>query len=326
MPSPLLCPICNEPSAVVAKDVEGYKAGAFFDIMECGGCHASYSEPMDVDSDIYKDIYKHGRTISGYNRYHAYFREIKQKSSPLDFLASQEECYWFIANRLKQRGLSADTKILEVGSGLGYLTYALHQAGYSVSGVELSSVAVDEATKQFGALYRCQNALDLVADNVRYDCIIFTEVVEHLTQPIEFIENLKSLLAPGGEILVTTPNKSYQGFKEAVWATELPPVHLWWFSKKSFEHIAQQCGLDVTFFSFRDWNRAHFPKSAVKQTSRVISSPVMDSHGVPIHPKEAAIKSKKVSKKVKSFFRYFLNKDQFDVDDANIIGAIFKKA
>lgn len=40
----------------------------------------------------------------------------------------------------------------------------------------------------------------------RYDFILCTEVIEHTSRPERVVENLKTVLAPGGVLVVTMPN------------------------------------------------------------------------------------------------------------------------
>lgn len=263
--------------------------------------------------------------MPGYNRYHAYFRTVKNESSPLEFLAKQENCYWFIDDYLRTHVDKKRAKLLEVGSGLGYLTYSLDKAGYNVQGLELSSVAVAEATKQFGNLYRCKDALTLADNGEHFDVILLTEVIEHLMEPVTFLQKLGKLLNPGGCILVTTPNKDYAVNKLSTWATDLPPVHLWWFTKDGFRKMAESADLSVSFYSFRSWHKLNFPRKLLKSAKRANPAPNMKIDGTPIEPKRALLKPKSFTKRVKSVINYARYMNAIDIDDGAIIGAVLKR-
>ncbi len=319
------CGICQSPAKEMSRNFKGYKVGQFFNIFECQTCGSSFCDPLEVDPEIYKDIYQHGEVLAGYNRYHAYFRTVKYQKSPLEFLAKQEECYWFIEDYLRNNVDKQHSKLLEVGSGLGYLTYSLHRSGYNVQGVELSSVAVNKATEQFGKLYRCEDALKLVDDGERFDVILLTEVIEHLTQPTMFIQMLSNLLSPGGCILVTTPNKDYPLGKLLPWGTDLPPVHLWWFTKNAMRKMAEFAGLSVSFYRFRDWHKTNFPRKLLKQPKINNPKHIMNLDGSPIKPKRKSIKQKGVFKRLKNWLNYVRYKESVDLDEGVIIGAVFKK-
>jgi len=58
--------------------------------------------------------------------------------------------------------------------------------------------------------------LDEVEDN-SFDIILFTEIIEHLTfNPVNFWKQIYRVLAPGGRIIVTTPN--YYGMRSRAWS------------------------------------------------------------------------------------------------------------
>ena len=95
----------------------------------------------------------------------------------------------------------------------------------------------------------CEDAKSFfLRTNERPSFIILSEVIEHLTNPIFFISELLNYLRPGGSIIVTTPNKDVCSPKE-IWDTELPPVHLWWFTKKGLQAVGKKLMCQVAFAS-----------------------------------------------------------------------------
>ncbi|MDR7036757.1 SAM-dependent methyltransferase [Methylobacterium sp. BE186] len=185
--------------------------------------------------------------IPGYNRYAWYQSEIAKQARPLHWLSEQEPAYWFIRRELGK--LPKPASVLEIGSGLGYLSFALAREGYAATGIDISDQAVSRARALFGDLYARRDLFTLAADPDRYDAVILTEVIEHVTEPIAFLEAASALLKPGGPILMTTPNKSAAPLN-ACWKTENPPVHLWWFSETAIRQMARRAGLSVNFCDF----------------------------------------------------------------------------
>jgi len=66
-------------------------------------------------------------------------------------------------------------------------------------------------------------------------------------------EEIKEFLKENGKIIITTPNKSYFS-KKSIWRTDLPPIHLFWFSKRSFKKIAEICNLNYEFVDFSNYS------------------------------------------------------------------------
>ncbi len=170
-----------------------------FDIAACTHCRTSYILLDGYDTTpLYEAIYRHGAVLPGYARYFRYADEVTKNHQPLDWLANQELIYWAIRERLRNTARHAGAEIMEVGSGLGYLTYSLNQHGFSVVGMDISMSAVNRAKKAFGdSLFVCSDIAKFAAEShKRYNSIIMTEVIEHVPNPIDFIEDALALLVP----------------------------------------------------------------------------------------------------------------------------------
>jgi len=171
-----------------------------------------------------------------------YFNEIQSKkgTQAIDYLIHQEDTYEYIYQLLRSIDKYKKLRVLEVGSGLGYFTYALSQDGFNILGVDLSADAVKKSTKAFGNLYKSGYSKDL---GETFDIIISINVIQHVTSPVDFILDLKKLLKSEGKILLATYRK-YDEQDKSLWLTELPPIHLFWFTTKSLELIGKKTGLE----------------------------------------------------------------------------------
>jgi SAM-dependent methyltransferase len=245
-----------------------------------------------VDStDIYQLIYEKGHKISGYNRYWRYYNEIEQQKDPLRYLENVEPIYWGISMALKKFLIGKkDAKILEIGSGLGYLTYALRNAGFTNAyGLEIAQEAVERANKRFGPFYIQADLFQYAKEQTNnYDVIYLSEVIEHIEDSMGFIETSLSLLKDGGALIMTTPNKSFYP-DTAIWATDNPPVHCWWFSEESFKYIAECFDVAVSFIDYSEYYRNHEltminKKSYVNYVNKRF---IFDAHGELIRVKSA---------------------------------------
>jgi SAM-dependent methyltransferase len=245
-PTEIPCPLCGGSAGVLNPGHPGYQAGQTFAIAECDHCDVQFAWPLRPGEALYERIYRQAASLPGYSRYAWYAARVAGQARPLEWLAAQEEMYGFIAAELGRRGPDATGPVLEVGSGLGYLTLALHQAGYRVRGIELSAHAVEAARARFGNHYSVHDIsrADPAVDGA--EVVIMTEVLEHVTDPAALLASIARLLRPGGTALVTTPNKSAAP-RHAYWLTDNPPVHLWWFSETTLRLLAARAGLHVSF-------------------------------------------------------------------------------
>lgn len=106
------------------------------------------------------------------------------------------------------RGLGA-MRILDLGCGRGWI--ANLASGYGeCEGMEPVAMVIEAARRLFPLIkfYACE-AAELREDPAfrPYDLIINSEVIEHVPWPHKesFVKDMASLLAPGGQIILTTP-------------------------------------------------------------------------------------------------------------------------
>ena len=99
---------------------------------------------------------------------------------------------------------------LDVGCGAGLLAEPLARLGAQVTAVdaapELIEVARDHAAGQGLAIdYR---AVGVEAVEGQFDLVTSMEVIEHVADPQAFLNSLATRLAPGGLMILSTPNRT----------------------------------------------------------------------------------------------------------------------
>lgn len=99
-------------------------------------------------------------------------------------------------------------RLLDVGCGYGLLLDEARSRGYDVEGIELSSAAARYARARLGLRVLETSLEDPMLDGERYDAIAMVDVLEHVDDPVAALERVRSLLAPGGALLIATPDPS----------------------------------------------------------------------------------------------------------------------
>jgi len=105
--------------------------------------------------------------------------------------------------------VGAHKRVLDVGCDTGYLGETLNALGNQTDGFEVNEISAAEARKK---LRRVEvgdlEKLDLVDvfGRASYDAVVFGDVLEHLRDPLPVLRQARPLLAPGGSVLISTPN------------------------------------------------------------------------------------------------------------------------
>lgn len=279
------CPICAYTNPKASKRLEGYQEGLHYDVLFCPDCDTAFVDNRVANDHIYDLIYENAGQIGGYYRYQQFRHNVKTETNPLSYLASQEGVYWTVLKSIRDGKIRTTDQILEVGCGLGYLTYALRQEGYQATGVDISPEAIAHAEATYGPYYEAENIVGMSErTTARYDVIIMTELIEHLEDPFPFIEHVRRLLTPTGHILITTPNKSYLHKEQHTWQSDLPPVHFWWFSEQATHHIAQKLGMRAELIDFSEYNRQTGNYQIKLNDAVIIRRPTFGADGQVLHP------------------------------------------
>lgn len=280
------CPLCEGTASLVHAEWPGYQQPHTFKIYHCPSCNTSFSLPIIDTAATYNSIYKSGKSVPGYSRYWEYMQAVKNSKAPLDHLAGEEDIYWGVKKAIESLAAGAGSpKIIEIGSGLGYLTYSLNKAGYTTTGLDISETAVQQAVKTYGEYYICADLFAFAEANAgTFDIAVFTEVIEHVPGPLLFTEAILKLLKPGGYAVITTPNKSLYP-ADIVWQTENPPIHFWWFSEDSLRLIAEKNSARISFVSFREFYRTHYMSVDIQKCREAAPmKPVLNETGDLVAP------------------------------------------
>jgi SAM-dependent methyltransferase len=276
------CKICGAPAHLKHRGQPGYMAPATFDVYECGVCDASFVTPLAVDGRVYDTIYTHAERLLGYGRYAFYARRVARSKTPLRYLAAQEDTYYPIADLLGPARATQRRRVLEVGTGLGYLTYALVRAGWDAVGLDISTESIGRARARYGDHYVAGDLATFAREHAgEFDAVIATEVIEHVPDPVAMLRDLKAALAPGGRAILTTPNKTFYP-AGVVWETEAPPVHLWWLSESSMRFLGSRAELETRVFDYRALNARDTTLGRPVPNGRVTRKHMMDADGRPL--------------------------------------------
>ncbi len=161
-------------------------------------------------------------------------------------------------------------RLLEIGSGLGMLSYTLYSRGWDTVSLELSKPAAEWARKVFKLPVDTSLIEDyrLGGDQFKFNCVVMVEVIEHFYNIQHALKSIKKILKRGGMLFGTTPNIDSEHWKISKQDIYDPTDHIVLFNKESLKKILEDNGfkdVDVKFFGGGSKNDSNLMYSAIRK-------------------------------------------------------------
>jgi 2-polyprenyl-3-methyl-5-hydroxy-6-metoxy-1,4-benzoquinol methylase len=134
-------------------------------------------------------------------------------------------------------------RLLDIGCGDGTMLEQAMSLGWSAEGVDFDSKAVDNArNKGLEVHLGAVEELNLPDDS--FDLILMSHLIEHVHDPIGLLRECRRLLAPGGKLIVATPNAESLGHAKfgANWLLLHAPRHLYLFNSANLAVMTRKAG------------------------------------------------------------------------------------
>jgi 2-polyprenyl-6-hydroxyphenyl methylase/3-demethylubiquinone-9 3-methyltransferase len=120
----------------------------------------------------------------------------------------------------------AASRVLDVGCGGGILAESMARAGANVLGIDLAPAVLEVAELHalegnVAVSYRAVSAEQLARERPgAFDQVTCMEMLEHVPDPAASIAALATLVAPGGNLVVSTLNRTIRAFFVAILGAE----------------------------------------------------------------------------------------------------------
>ena len=99
--------------------------------------------------------------------------------------------------------------VLDVGCGEGIITKYASSKAKKVLALDTSPNAIDVArdfSSSFNIEYCVGDIFTIHFTDNTFDCVIFTEIIEHLSDPVRHLKEIHRILKPNGYLIISTPN------------------------------------------------------------------------------------------------------------------------
>lgn len=222
--------------------VRGSDARLPFDLHRCSACGLVQQYPRWSAAKI-GSLYRKDYYVFAESEEARWARSIQQYVVHLAGFEKE-----MIQKGRQSRGL----RLLDVGCALGHLGVLAKQRGWRVTGIDLSADAVSQAAVRFGLDVRAGSLASHAATLLPFDVILLGDVLEHVPDPVRFLNDVRKVLAPCGTLCIDTPNWGgfWRRWGGANWLG-LNSFHINLFDADSLNRLLTDCG-------FRDIHAASY--------------------------------------------------------------------
>ena len=137
-------------------------------------------------------------------------------------------------------------RLIDIGSGLGHFLNMAKNDGWEVSGVEPQQSAANYCFENFGIRPFSGTIESLDLKKKSFDVLTLWDVLEHVYDPLTFLNKCINLLAPGGILVIALPNAS--GWPAKIFKNRWRYVmftHLSYFTRPYIKRILQEYCMTV---------------------------------------------------------------------------------
>lgn len=211
----------------------------FTDVVKCNKCGFIYTNPTITGADRLEKLH-----YSSPDTYDA-----TKEQDPLQMFTKR-------IGILKKH--KASGKVLDIGAGKGEFMVAAKNSGYDTYGIEPSKGLCEYANEK-NQLNVINGFLEDVSNPEKeYDLVTMNHVFEHIENPHETLELIKSFLKPDGMLFIEVPNTDsfflklidfYYKIKRLNWSSRLsplhPPFHKYGYNKAALTYILKEHNYNV---------------------------------------------------------------------------------
>ena len=182
--------------------------------------------------------------------------------------ALEESHWWFrarrhcILNLLHRQKLPPNAAILDIGCSGGALLSQLHQHGFTnTTGIDLSPAAITRCQTRGLTNVHAMDAQSPALPPNHFDCLIASDILEHLPQPDLALYQWQQLLRPGGILLVFVPAFNF------LWSDhDLANHHFRRYTHSSLRNQIHNANFKILRTGY--WNCTLFPAIALARLAQ----------------------------------------------------------
>ena len=223
------CPVCGSDQRQFP-----FRLHPPYSVARCTACGFHYLYPRLIESAI-QEAYRESSYYEGGACGYADASYTAQESA-------LRTTFKRLLHNLAGRGLTSGD-LLEIGCGYGYLLDEARPFFDRRVGTEFSAQGAEIARKTGADVF--VGGIEQVSLERKFDCVITTQVIEHVYEPLTFVRQLANHTKPGGHIVIATPDIG-GALRKAMgrrWPSFKAPEHVLYFDFWTLSALMHQAGL-----------------------------------------------------------------------------------
>jgi 2-polyprenyl-3-methyl-5-hydroxy-6-metoxy-1,4-benzoquinol methylase len=138
-------------------------------------------------------------------------------------------------------------RLLDLGCGPGTFSVAARARGWTTVGLDINATSIAHCrARGLDVIAGAFPHPDLVGQT--FDVVAMNDFLEHLADPTGALRTVRSLLAPGGLVFISTPDVGsiMARLTRGRWLHLKPNEHLVYFDRRTITKLLEQTGFRVT--------------------------------------------------------------------------------
>lgn len=146
-------------------------------------------------------------------------------------------------------------KILEIGCAKGDFLNLVKQIlpDSDLTGLELNKDAIIDARKKGLNVLDELSSDHLLNNHGKYDVVVSFQVLEHIANPLDFLNDSVKMLKPGGKLIIGVPDNSRRAFPSIIVKPNtdlnMPPHHQGLWNIKSLFYLSKILPISLEYLS-----------------------------------------------------------------------------
>jgi len=217
---------CNEEKKVLFEK-KGYP------ILECEKCSHKFTKIADHDEHL-NEIYSDEYFFAGKEGYPNYLDQ-------QDLLCAHGRRYAKLLSKYTKRG-----RVLDVGCAAGFILKGFEQSGWECYGIEPNETMAAYGREHLHLRIEANNIENFSTDK-KFDLINIIQVIGHVYDPDQTLQNVSCLLNKNGLVLVESWNRNSLSARilGKRWHEYSPPSVIHWYSDKTLTELFNYHGFKL---------------------------------------------------------------------------------